>query len=63
MFENPIINDIRQIRRQIEKECNNDGELYYAHLLEIQKKYAERLIRRKPNPLIPRKKPANLSPV
>jgi hypothetical protein len=63
MFENPIINDIRQIRRQIEKDCNNDGELYYEYLLEIQKKYAERLIRRKPNLLIRRKKSANFSPV
>lgn len=64
MFEDRIIDEIRRIRHQIEKECNHDDESYYTHLLEIQKKYADRLIRRKPNPaLAQREKSANLSSV
>lgn len=52
MANDPIIQEIRDIRHAIEKECQGDSERYYQHLLSLQEKSAERLVRRQPKPLI-----------
>ena len=51
MSEDQIVKEVRDIRHQIEKECQQDPEKYYAHLKALQEKLGERLVRRKPNPL------------
>ena len=52
MFQDPIIEELRKIRSEIEKECNDDPEQYYRHILEFQKNLKGDLVRRKPKPAI-----------
>jgi len=52
MFQDPIIKEIREIRRKIEAECQNDFEKYYEHLQQLQRNYSDRLVRRKPKPAL-----------
>ena len=52
MLNDPIIEELRQIRREIEKSCENDSEKFYLHLLEVQDKYRDRLVQRKPKPAL-----------
>ena len=52
MFQDPIIQEIRKIRHEIEADYQNDPQKYYIHLLEIQKKFSGSLIRSKPKPAL-----------
>jgi hypothetical protein len=52
MFNDPIISEIRKNRLKLEAEFQNDSQKYYDHLLEIQKKYSNRLVRRQPKPAL-----------
>ena len=45
MQKDPIVEEVRKVRREIEAECGNDGRKYYAHLIELQRKYADRLVK------------------
>jgi len=51
MIKDPIVQEVRDIRHRIEKECHQDPEKYYRHLKSLQEKLGERLVCRKPNPL------------
>ncbi len=48
MFQDPIIKNIRKIRHDIEKECENDPQKFFYHIQQFQQKYKNRLIQRKP---------------
>ena len=50
-IQDPIIEELRQIRREIE-QTYNDSESYYQHLLDIQKQYRERLTSHHPKPAL-----------
>lgn len=50
MSVDPIFEEIRKTRHEIEKQCQDDPGVYYRHLLEIQKQYRDRLVRRQPQP-------------
>lgn len=52
MFRDPILEELRKIRHTIEKSYDNDPEKYYRHLLDIQQRYRDRLVRRKPKPAL-----------
>jgi hypothetical protein len=39
MTNDPIIQELRGIRRNIEEECQRKGQTYFDYLLEIQEKY------------------------
>jgi hypothetical protein len=52
MSQDPIIKEIRRIRREIEEECKNNFQTYYEHLQQLQRNYSGRLIRRKPKPAL-----------
>lgn len=52
MNNEPIIDEIRKIRNEIEAECQNDPQKYYEHLQEIQKKYSSRLVSFRPKPAL-----------
>lgn len=50
MRSDPILEEIRQIRHQIEVDCDNDPQILYEYLYRIQAKYSNRLVRRSPQP-------------
>lgn len=52
MEQEPILKEIRRIRREIEAECQNDPQKYYEHIQQIQKQYSNRLISFKPKPAL-----------
>jgi len=51
MTEDPIVREVRKIRHQIDKECQQDPEKYYQLIQRLQKKLTKRLVCRQPNPL------------
>lgn len=52
MNQEPIIDEIRKTRYEIEAEFQNDPQKYYEHIQEIQKKYRARLVSFKPKPAL-----------
>ena len=44
MFKDPIVEEIRKFRYEIEDECDNDMEKIYSKGLKIQEKYKSHLI-------------------
>lgn len=44
MWNDPIVEETRMIRREIESECDNDFDRLAAKASEIQKRYGERLV-------------------
>ncbi len=53
MSRDPIIDEVRRIRHEIEAECQDDPHKYYEHVRGIQGQYKNRLVRRKPQPALP----------
>jgi hypothetical protein len=51
MYDDPIIQEIREIRRQIEGECGNDPAQYADFILREQAKHKDRLVCGKPVPI------------
>ncbi len=54
MKEDPIIEEIRAVRREIMAECDNDPEKYYQHLLRMQKELSKthKIVSGSPKPLV-----------
>ncbi len=52
MLRDPIIEEIRRIRMEMETECQNDEQLFYEYILRLQEDCRDRLIRRSPKPAI-----------
>jgi hypothetical protein len=46
------VEEVRKARREIEAACQNDPRKYYERLLEMQKEFASRLVRRVPKPAL-----------
>ncbi|MCP4155852.1 MAG: hypothetical protein GY757_49465 [bacterium] len=44
MTDDPIIQELRDIRKNIETECEKKGQTYFSHLLDVQEKYKERVV-------------------
>ena len=51
MKTDPIVEQVRQVRRQIEDENQQDPELFYQHLKRIQERLSDRLVCREPKRL------------
>jgi len=51
MKTDPIVQQVRQVRRQIEDENQRDPDLYYQYLKNLQKGLTNRLVCREPKPL------------
>ncbi len=47
MYNDPIVEQVRKIRIEIEDQCKKEGKTYYQYLLEQQKKNKSALVRRK----------------
>jgi len=45
-----IVDEMREIGRQIEREFDHDVNKYLDHLYESQKTHGDRLVRRQPKP-------------
>ncbi len=48
MNHDPIIEELREIRKNIEEECERKGKSYYDHLLDVQEQYKDRLVENHP---------------
>ena len=46
MREDPIVDEARRTRLEIEKECEEDFELIHARAVEVQKKTPAKLVSR-----------------
>ena len=44
MWKDPIVEEIRRIRLNIETECDNDFDKIFAQAIEAQEKLANRLV-------------------
>ncbi|MCP5051485.1 MAG: hypothetical protein GY940_30235 [bacterium] len=44
MKDDPIIEELREIRKHIEDECKNKNQSYFDHLQEVQEQYKDRLV-------------------
>jgi hypothetical protein len=44
MWKDPIVEEIRRIRLNIEAECDNDFDKIFAQAIEAQEKLANRLV-------------------
>jgi len=51
MINDPIVEEVRALRREIEKEHGPSPEAYYEHLQRFQQQWRDRLVRRQPRPL------------
>ncbi len=49
MVQDPL-EELRDIRRNIEQTCEEKGQTYADYLSQAQRKYTERLVRRGPKP-------------
>ncbi len=52
MADDPIVKEVRKVRKEIEEEYRGDPDRYYEHLKEVQKQYRGRLVRRSPKWLV-----------
>ncbi len=50
MPKDPIVEEVWETRREIERECGASADAYFEHLQQVQKKWRERLVRRQPQP-------------
>jgi hypothetical protein len=50
----PLIDEIREIRKRISEAHGNDVRRLCEHLRELEARYPERIVRRSPKPRIPR---------
>ncbi len=48
MKKDPIVKQIRDVRREIEVECGNDPVKFYKHVQAQQKRYGGKLVRGEP---------------
>ena len=47
-MRDPIVNEIRDIRHEIERVCKGDSEEFYKWIIASQQKFGKRLVRRQP---------------
>ena len=52
MVNDPIVEEVRRVRKAIEAACDNDPAKYAERLRQVELKYAERLVRRGPQPVL-----------
>jgi hypothetical protein len=42
----PVIDEVREVRRRISEQCGHDPERLVAYYMELQQQFADRLIER-----------------
>jgi hypothetical protein len=53
MVNDPIVEEVRKVRKAIEAACDNDPVKYAEHLRQVELKYTDRLVRPGPKPALP----------
>jgi hypothetical protein len=48
MQGDPIVDEVRRVRREIERELGSDQDAFYRHLRQVQKAFGDRLVSRTP---------------
>ena len=56
MLPDPIIEEVRKVRHRIESECEDDPQKFFEHIQQVQEKYRNRLVQRKPKPDLKKEK-------
>ena len=51
-MEDPIVEETREARRQLDAEFGGDLNLLYAYLREIEHQNADRVVRLQPKPVV-----------
>ena len=51
MKADPIVEQVRAIRHELERDTQRDPELYYQRLKTLQERFSGRLVCRQPKPL------------
>ena len=51
MLDDPIVDEVRRVRNEIERKYGLDPEAFYRHLRAIQKPLGDRVVSRRPKPL------------
>lgn len=51
MKSDPIVDEVRRVRHDIERMCGSDRDAYYRHVRKIQKALSTRVVCRKPRRL------------
>ena len=51
-MEDPIVDETREARRQLDAEFGGDLDLLYAYLREIERENADRVVRLDPKPAV-----------
>jgi len=46
MQNDPIVDEVRRARLEIEKECNGDFDQIYKHAVEVQQKTTSKIVSR-----------------
>jgi hypothetical protein len=49
MHDDPILQEVRHIRRMIDQECGDNGQKFFEYLVQTQKN-TDRLVCRSPRP-------------
>jgi hypothetical protein len=49
MTNDPIIQELRTIRKNTEEECRKKNQTYYDYMMEVQEKHSDRLASPKPD--------------
>jgi len=57
MWQDPIVEEVREARRQILAEFNNDFDAYVRHMMREQEKLGDRLVRAAPSTAGPQEGP------
>jgi len=52
MIKDPVVEEVRRVRKAIEAACGNDPVKYAEHLRQVEQKYADRLVRLGPKPAL-----------
>lgn len=52
MYNDPIVEEVRKVRREIEAKCHDDLDEYLRRLQEVQDRFKDRLVRGKPKPAL-----------
>jgi CRISPR/Cas system CSM-associated protein Csm2 small subunit len=55
MNNDPIIQELRVIRKNIEDECQRKGQTYFERLLEVQDKFIDKIVEGKIDPQVKKK--------
>ena len=55
MWKDPIVEEVRKARKQIEKEFGSDTDAFLQHIYDQQKKAKSRLVSRSPKKRFTRK--------